>query len=66
MKRGAQTARQGREATFTMRASAEEVEMLRELASDRGLTASDVLRVYIRESHRARFGDRRPHSAGAR
>ena len=38
-----------------MMLSTHEYEMLTEIASARGLTSADVLRQYIRETHRAEF-----------
>jgi uncharacterized protein (DUF1778 family) len=43
---------------LTLRVSEEEREMLRELAERDGLSASDVVRQFIRRAHREAFPDR--------
>ncbi len=43
---------------FRMNVSEEELEMLRELSTAEGLTASDYLRLAIRREYRQRFGER--------
>jgi hypothetical protein len=43
-----------------LRVSEEEIAMLRALAEDRGLTASDIVRTMVREAYRQRFGDQPP------
>ena len=40
--------------------SAEEHAMLRALAEKRGVTSSDVVRLFIRETYAATFGDKKP------
>jgi len=45
---------------LTIRASTEEVEMLRALAEREGLTASDYLRLFIRRAHAEAFGAAKP------
>ncbi len=45
---------------FQLRVTDEELAMMRALADDRGLTASDVVRLFVREAYRERFGDKKP------
>jgi hypothetical protein len=45
---------------LTLRASDEEIAMLRALAEADGLSASDVVRQFIRRTYAERFGDKPP------
>jgi hypothetical protein len=45
---------------FQIRVTDEERAMLRALADERGLSAADVVRTFIRDAYRERFGDKRP------
>lgn len=49
-----------RTSNFRMLMTEREREQLEELATHKGLTASDVLRQYIRAEHLARFGETIP------
>lgn len=43
-----------------MRLSAEEIAMLHAIAEKRGVTSSDVVRIFIRETYAQAFGDKKP------
>lgn len=45
---------------FQIRVTDEERAMLRAVADDRGLSAADVVRMFIRDAYREKFGDKKP------
>lgn len=47
-----------RDSGFRIRLTAEELRMLHELAEKEGISAADVLRLYIRRAHAAAFSQR--------
>ena len=49
-----------RDRVFRARMSSDEIAMLRELADKRGVTASDYIRLTIRELHAVTFDGRPP------
>jgi antitoxin component of RelBE/YafQ-DinJ toxin-antitoxin module len=48
-----------RDHRLNVRISGEELEMLQALAEQRGVSASDVVRMFIREQHELTFGKRK-------
>jgi len=55
-----------RDRVFRARMSSEEIAMLRELADKRGVTASDYVRLTIRELYAVTFDGRPPSQTKAR
>jgi hypothetical protein len=55
-----------RNAIFQMRIAAAERDMLQDLADRDGISASDVVRIFIRREHAKAFGDRPAKRAAAR
>lgn len=49
-----------RDTSITVRMTDEERTMLHALASEIGVSISDVVRMQIREGYRAKFGDKKP------
>jgi antitoxin component of RelBE/YafQ-DinJ toxin-antitoxin module len=49
-----------REYRLTVRMSEAEGQMLKEIAEQAGLTASDIVRVFVRQRHAELFADRKP------
>ena len=54
-----------RDKKLTVRASDEELAMLQAVADAAGISSSDVVRMFIRQAHAARFGGETPTKAPA-
>lgn len=52
-----------RDRSIRVAATTEELEMLHRLAEDAGITASDLIRMFVRREHAARFGEGRKTKA---
>lgn len=52
--------RTGHDRNLRVMLTTEELNMLHALADDSGLTASDVIRLQLREAYRTKFGTRKP------
>ena len=49
-----------RDKSLRVRVSAEELDMVQALADAEGITASDIVRLYIRRAYAERFGETKP------
>jgi hypothetical protein len=49
-----------RDRSLRVQVSTAELKMLHEIAEADGITASDVIRMFVRRAHAERFGDKKP------